>query len=154
MGKSENAFTLTELLIVITIIGVMATLILPRYFPQTEKSRIAEAMQILSSLRQGETAYFVQNGGYLTVGVSTSSTNETQFGQLGIERPVSSSFIYRVEVRNTPSPPVFLAIAQRINASNASYNNKYITLDQDGHWNHEHIAGVWSGQFHPLVEAT
>jgi prepilin-type N-terminal cleavage/methylation domain-containing protein len=151
MKKRNNAFTLTELLIVITIIGVMATLILPRYFPQTEKSRTVEAMQILSSLRQGEIAHFAQNGRYLTVNTGIANS----FEQLGLEAPTSRYFFYRVEVDNS-NPPVFLAIATRNEFQNpsASYKNKNVLLDQDGRWNSCIRASLnaWCVDLHPLVE--
>jgi len=59
-----KGFTLVELLIVITILGILAAIAIPRLFPQTEKARVAEAINILSAIRQAQEAYFLQHGRY------------------------------------------------------------------------------------------
>jgi general secretion pathway protein G len=44
---TAKAFTLVELLLVITIISVLATVILPRFFGRTQEARIAAARQTI-----------------------------------------------------------------------------------------------------------
>ena len=60
--KPTSGFTLLELLMVVIIIAILASLALPQYFKTAERSRIAEALTILSQLRQAEQRYKAENG--------------------------------------------------------------------------------------------
>ncbi|MBF0521839.1 MAG: prepilin-type N-terminal cleavage/methylation domain-containing protein [Candidatus Omnitrophica bacterium] len=52
MKLNKKGFTLLEIIIVIIIIGVLASLALPRFFKTVEFSRSSEALTALSTLRQ------------------------------------------------------------------------------------------------------
>ncbi|OGX03413.1 MAG: hypothetical protein A3G87_09145 [Omnitrophica bacterium RIFCSPLOWO2_12_FULL_50_11] len=89
-------FTLVELLMVITVLGILAAIALPRFFPQTEKSRVAEAVGILSAIRQGEEAYFLERGVYLALPVAGAT-----WAQLGLDDPnvgANNYFTYDVAI--------------------------------------------------------
>jgi len=58
----KRGFTLLELIIVIIIIGVLATLGFTQYTKVMEKGRAAEARVILGTLRTGERAYNLEYG--------------------------------------------------------------------------------------------
>jgi type IV pilus assembly protein PilE len=60
----KKGFTLLELIIVIIIIGVLATLGFSQYTKMIEKGRAAEARAILGSLRTMQAAYYLENGIY------------------------------------------------------------------------------------------
>lgn len=62
--NGERAFTFIELLFVIIIIGVLASLALPGYSRTLEKMRLAEGMQILETLRNAQYAYRTEFGSY------------------------------------------------------------------------------------------
>ena len=49
--RAESGFTLLELLMVVIIIAILASIALPQYFRVTERSRTAQALQLLSSIR-------------------------------------------------------------------------------------------------------
>lgn len=79
---NKKGFTLLELLIVIIIIGVLATLGLMQYQTVVEKSRGAEARQVLSTLRSSCAAIWIRDGSTVNclggaaggLGLSTSGT--------------------------------------------------------------------------------
>ena len=64
--KSKKGFTLLELMIVLIIIGVLASLALPRMFGMVEKSRGNEAMNFIREIRNSlERCYTEKSGTYV-----------------------------------------------------------------------------------------
>ncbi len=60
---NKKAFTLLEIIIVVIIAAVLASLALPRFFRTIEYSRSAEAFMVLSSLRSAVQRCYVSNQG-------------------------------------------------------------------------------------------
>ena len=70
--NQKSGFTLLEIIIVIIIVGVLASLALPRFFSTVEFSRSTEALASMSTLRGSiERCYLAQGGNYsgCTIGV-------------------------------------------------------------------------------------
>ena len=51
-------------MIVVIIIAILAAIALPAYLKTTERTRAAEALQILASIRSAQRRYLAQNGAY------------------------------------------------------------------------------------------
>ncbi len=60
----SSGFTLIELLVVVLIIGILASVALPQYTKAVEKSRAAEAINVVRSIRVANEAYFMATGSY------------------------------------------------------------------------------------------
>ena len=58
----KKGFTLLELIVVIIILGVLATLAVTQYLRMIEKSRGAEARVVIGEIRTSQAAYRLQNG--------------------------------------------------------------------------------------------
>lgn len=71
MARLKQAFTLLELIIVIVIVGVLATLGMISYRTTIEKSRGAEAKANLSLLRKMQFAYYLEYDRYSSGGIIT-----------------------------------------------------------------------------------
>lgn len=80
--KKQSGFTLLEIIIVIIIVGVLASLALPRFFHTVEYSRSTEALAALTALRQSMERCYLQNAG--------SYTNCTDLTVLDLDDPADS----------------------------------------------------------------
>lgn len=64
--RSEKGFTLIELLIVITILGILATIAGPRVLSQRDKAKVAKVRVELNVFKQALEQYSLDNGDYPT----------------------------------------------------------------------------------------
>jgi prepilin-type N-terminal cleavage/methylation domain-containing protein len=62
MLRKAKAFTLIELMVVIVIIGILATLAIPKFNEASVKAKVAEAPSILASYDNGQLAYLAETG--------------------------------------------------------------------------------------------
>ena len=80
----KKGFTLIELLVVVLIIGILAAIAVPQYEFAVEKSRAAEPLAVLKSIREAQELYFMSNGQYAT-----------DLSELDIPAPTGQHFNYR-----------------------------------------------------------
>ena len=85
--KTQNnvGFTLIELLVVVLIIGILAAIALPQYTKAVERSRMAEAVQVLGDLATAQSIFYMQHNRFAnsltevnTNGDVTMASNLTQ----------------------------------------------------------------------------
>ena len=62
--KTNKAFTLIEILIVVLIIGSLAAIAVPKYQKAVDKARAAEAITILKNITEAQEVYYLANGEY------------------------------------------------------------------------------------------
>ncbi len=69
LGKRNHArgFTLLELVIVIVILAILAGLAVPRFMRTANRSRGAEALQMLVEVRSSMERYYARNTTYATI---------------------------------------------------------------------------------------
>jgi prepilin-type N-terminal cleavage/methylation domain-containing protein len=85
----KNGFTLTELMIVVVIVGLLAAIAIPRYVSQMERGFVAEAVQMLSAIRQAEVAWSLEQ-------ITPAYT--TNLADLDIDPSFSTEFTYTIAV--------------------------------------------------------
>lgn len=92
--QNKSGFTLLEIIIVIIIVGVLASLALPRFFATVEFSKSAEALNSMAVIRQSmERCYLSSSGTY----------SGCDLTNLDIENPASSPgarFAYAISGAN------------------------------------------------------
>jgi prepilin-type N-terminal cleavage/methylation domain-containing protein len=64
--RGTRGFTLIELMVVVVIIGILASLAIPRFNVASHKSKEKEADVILKQVYSLQSAYFARNGAYAT----------------------------------------------------------------------------------------
>jgi len=62
--KKSNGFTLVELLVVLSILALLLTLAVPKYFTSIDKAKDATLKQDLNTLRESLDKYYADNGQY------------------------------------------------------------------------------------------
>lgn len=142
---NSRGFTLAELLIVIVILGVLAGIALPGFFPQAEKGRVSEAVAMLTAIRQGEEAYKLENGVYLKI---NTGDGNTEWNKIGMDTPNTSdkksrNFTYSVTLDGTTG---FDARAVRCTSGDwcrnptaaADYGGDIIQINETGIWCGDH----------------
>ncbi|MBI3618393.1 MAG: prepilin-type N-terminal cleavage/methylation domain-containing protein [Candidatus Omnitrophica bacterium] len=108
----NGAFTFIELIFVVVIVGILAALAVPRFSDTVEKSRSAEAINILETLRNAQAVYNLENGVYTAT-----------IGDLDVTIPVSKNFVAPTTAAANPISSI------RRNASGYDYT---LTIDIDG----------------------
>src|SRR5258708_39680807 len=71
-----RAFTLIEAMIVVVIVGVLAPLATVAYRKWVQGSRLAEAQDLVASIRTAEESFRAENGGYLNVSKALGPGND------------------------------------------------------------------------------
>ena len=61
-ANRKSGFTLIELLVVVLIVGILASIAIPQYFKAVEKSRIAEAMSVMATIKSAQERYLAGTG--------------------------------------------------------------------------------------------
>ena len=64
MGKKISGFTLIEIMVVVVIIGILASLAIPNYVNTREKAMDKEAIAGVKLIRAANRQYYVQNDSY------------------------------------------------------------------------------------------
>lgn len=63
-GNQQRAFTLVELLVVLSILALLLTLAVPRYFKNIERAKEATLKQDLETMRKGIDQFYADKGRY------------------------------------------------------------------------------------------
>lgn len=127
-------FTLLEMMIVIVIIGILATVGLAGYTKTIEKSRSQEAIANLRLIRAGERIYRVENARYHPNPDNTVWANNITDLDTNINTPLRLNIDYRnynFSITSANSGSNFIAQATR---NSGTYIGSCIQINQAGNW--------------------
>jgi len=111
---NRHGFTLVEVLIVVIILGILASIGIPQFAASIEKAKGGEARAGLGHIQTGEKVYFAEQETYVT----NASTLDISLSQ--------RYWTFSVVV---PDAVTYTAVATR---SGGVCQNQTITLDQNG----------------------
>jgi len=144
MTRNNNGFTLTELLIVLSIISILVVISVPAYIGQQRSAARNEAFSNLQTLRLLEEQFFAENGEYAPAGGGGPIPYNETFGVAdgGIEdifpgfRPGAQAglnFTYDITSQDTTGDGLadtFIATATPVAGTRVASDPTY-TIDQD-----------------------
>jgi type IV pilus assembly protein PilE len=102
---SQRGFTLLELMIVVAVVGILASIAYPAYQDSVLKGRRAEARTALLELMQQQERYMTQRGTYLVF----SNTN-------GVTVPADAATTFKTFSGDNSSAPAYRLSADRCTA--------------------------------------
>jgi len=86
--RGEKGFTLVELMIVVVIIGILASIAIPKFSNLIGKTKVTEAKNILTQIISLETSYFYANSTYSDIAAGSNNT------AIGFQVPDNAKFTY------------------------------------------------------------
>ncbi|MBU3934261.1 MAG: type II secretion system GspH family protein [Candidatus Omnitrophica bacterium] len=129
---TKAGISLIELIVVVTVIGILASIAIPNFIKTMETTKAREAISSLGQIRAGEIIYRSEENTYWPAG-STESNVATINSQLRLSLDTRElNWDYYV----TATTSTFTATARRKSGRN---ENKTITIDEDGNQ-----GGTWS----------
>lgn len=115
--RKTKALTLIELIIVVIIVGILASIAIPSYFRSVAISRAREAKSALGLIQAGQKIYYSRTKSYLNdgnianinsqLGLSLeesywdyfATSNSPQAGDVGVA--VHGSYVYKINIDGT-----------------------------------------------------
>jgi len=126
LRKRVKAYTLTEILVVLVIIGILVLLALPNLLPAVNKAKKLEAKQQLAYVKTLEKNYFYEHSAY--------SKDLTEIGFIQEKLSTESKdgkANYRIEISNATNT-TFTARATAVKDFNGDGKFNVWEIDQDG----------------------
>ena len=139
--RRSKGFTLIEILIVIVIFAILASLILPRMQGQVERAETAEAFELMGVMRRAAAKMYSMTGTYsgsLDAAAGAGPATSGSWEVLGLQEP---SGIKRWRVRFLTGPWYFSARVSDDSGNNMSCTN---------YWGP--VAWACAGVFKPVTD--
>jgi len=106
--RKNSGFTLIELMIVVVIIGILASLAIPRFMKAASKAKQSEAKQLLKQIYTMQHTYFIPYDSYALNNVQASSTQPLAYAIINVEVMLPARYSYMMSV---PTPTTFTCTA-------------------------------------------
>ena len=119
VGRLPRGFTLIEVMIVVVVIALLATVALPAYLDQVRKSRRADAIARISQFQQAQERWRSNNATYGTL------------ANLGIGATTADGY-YSLSMTASPTATTYQLLATATGAQASDTNCKFLALSMSG----------------------
>ena len=126
----KKGFTLTELMITVAIIGILAAIAIPMYSGYTQRARRADAFSALQTIALTEEKYFAEHGTYISLANLTTSFGLVLSGEADWDYDLPTQTTTNFVVRASP---------RTARATSSSASNRYPCMTAAG------VQGYYSG---------
>ena len=133
----NRGFTLVELMIVVTIVGILSAIAIPSYLSLTEKARLTESRSIRSAIwkqvdlmiKSGEDAFDVEAFLKAETKRATSASHYFKYSSFGLRHISGSMLRVYIQVRSKDSPVKIESECMNTNLANKRNLWKRKTLE-------------------------
>ena len=105
----KKAFTLTELLVVVILVGILASLAIPKFAASTDRAMESEAKIALSQVQELQRVYFLEHKTYTLLMDHLGFEQEKTV----VEDPEKGTARYRIKLEKADAD-MFLAVAEPV----------------------------------------
>jgi type IV pilus assembly protein PilE len=117
----KKGFTLIEVLIVVIILGILATLALPQFTKTVERAKRSEALTNIAAVQTGLKIYVLEQDGDYT---------DATLG--GLDSEITEKY-WAITISGL-GVGTYTITATRDASAHADYASKTLIIDQDGDW--------------------
>lgn len=141
-ARGEGGFTLVELLIVMVVIGILATVAMPLYQLVPERSRATEADAALGAIRSALRVYYAEHRTYINAGF-VNGAQVTVGGVLSVADSDLQGRYFSTECYTFDGAPTANTYTIKCDGSNstapyaADADGIIATIDQNGEITHQ-----------------
>ncbi|MBL4607775.1 MAG: type IV pilin protein [Pseudomonadales bacterium] len=125
--QKQKGFTLIEVMIVVSIIGILASIALPSYQNSVSKARRTDAMSALQGLAQAMERHYMTAGAYTAAAAGAADTGAPTI--FSTKSPIDGSQTFYNLTISVATPTTYTLTADPANGQEGDGN---ITLSQTG----------------------
>lgn len=127
MHSKQQGFTLIELMIVVAIVGILATIAIPAYQDYAIRAKMGEVLAMMSRDKAVLSEFYMSKGFWPA---ETSLDSDTELSDFGLSVPMaSSSFLNALQVLGPPNPQVIYTISPSATLINRKVIMEAIIID-------------------------